>query len=299
MTTLDLGNRLNQIVLTARGILFRQSELAQLTYGAFDIAYRKVQADESETVELVYPVGWTAQRQPITATRKYSKQELLTQYQFLAINHVASNGIVHLVTIIEAMTNDLLRAIFAKYPQKLGSDRKIPIGVVLESTSIEGIHSQAIDALLNDFAYKSPTDYAEAIDKQTGINLRECTAFHRYVELKATRDVYIHNRGMANRTYVRKAGQHVRVPDGNFLPTDVQYFLESFEQCVQLTEWWEIELHDKWYSSEFEARKNVPQRADDEGIPPPVDAVSEELRALAAKYASVNVHGGKPEDDQV
>jgi hypothetical protein len=284
MTTVDLGNQLNRVVNSARAILFRQGELAQLTYGAFDIASIKVQEDSNETIDISFPVGWTADHKPINSTRTYSKQELLSQYQFLALNQLASNAILHLVTTVEAMTEDLLRAVFMKYPQKLGSDTKISVGAVLEATSIEAVHAHAVDTMLNKLAYKSPADFADEVQKQMGIALLECTAFHRYMEVKATRDVYIHNRGMANKVYAVKAGQHARVQAGQFLPADVQYFLESYEQCLRLTEWWERQLHDKWHSSEFEARQNAPKQTPEQGIAPPIDSVSERLRKLAAKY---------------
>lgn len=69
-------------------------------------------------------------------------------------------------------------------------------------------------------------------------------------------------------------------------PVDAQYFLELFKQCVQLTEWWEEQLHGKWHSSEFDARKNAPEApGGDEGMTPPTDSSSAELRELAAKVA--------------
>lgn len=298
MSSNDLGNQLNLIVASARGALFRQSELAHLTYGAFDIAFRKVQADAQEVIEFTYPVGWKADSQPVNVTKKYSKHELLAQYQFLGLKQLASNAIVHLVTLMEAMSNDLLRTVIAKYPQKLGGEKKISLGIVLGSNSIEVIHAHAIDALLNELSYKSPTDYAEFIEKLIGIKLLECTAFHRYVELKATRDVYIHNRGFANDIYVRKAGHHARVAVGNLLPTDLRYFLESFEQCVQLTEWWEQQLHEKWYSSEFEARKGAPVAPPEVAPLQVVDRVSEQLRELAAKIARPTKKGYDTSSDR-
>jgi len=286
MMNLDLGNHLNRVVRATRGFLFRQSELAQLTFGAFDIAYRRVQEDQREEIELQYPVGWTADQKPIPSTRKYSKQELLTQYQFLAADQLSQNGILHLVTIMEAMAEDLLRAVYLKYPEKLGADKKINIGAVLQVTSLEALRAHAVDTVLNENAYSSPKEHARAIRKLMGINLLECTAFHRYIELKATRDVYIHNRGYANKTYIRKAGQHSRVKEGDFLPANAQYFHESFEQCVQLTEWWEEVLHKKWHSSEYENRLTSESRQDVTPSQPTGDAVSEQLRLLAAKYAS-------------
>lgn len=144
MSTNDIGNQLNRTVAGARGALFRQSELAHLTYGAFDIAFRKVQADTQEIIEFTYPVGWTADSQPVNVTKKYSKQELLAQYQFLGLKQLASNAIVHLVTLMEAMSNDILRVVIARYPQKLGADKKNLTGYC-SRLEFDGSHPRACD----------------------------------------------------------------------------------------------------------------------------------------------------------
>jgi hypothetical protein len=41
------------------------------------------------------------------------------------------------------------------------------------------------------------------------------------------------------------------------LPVDIPYFLESYEACLQLTEWLESELDQHWHSSEREAAREV------------------------------------------
>ncbi len=43
MTNVNLGNQLNQIVALAKSTMFDQGELAQLAYGAFDIAAQSMQ----------------------------------------------------------------------------------------------------------------------------------------------------------------------------------------------------------------------------------------------------------------
>ena len=138
------------------------------------------------------------------------------------------------------------------YPQKLGTKRTLPIKTILEATSIQEVHMRATDGLINELTYKSPAEFAEAIRSLIPINLLECPAFHKYIEIKATRDIYIHNKGIANDVYLRKAGSHARVKEGTVLPSDIQYFLESYESCLQLIEWLESELHQHWHSSEYE-----------------------------------------------
>lgn len=256
MTTVNIGNQLNQIVTTARTTMFDQGELAQLTYGAFDIAARSMQDAEQEEITVTFPVGYKPDKTAIESFRTYRKEQLLSKYQYLAFHQLSVNALVQLVTIVETMLGDIVRAVVVRYPQKLGGKRSLSIQTVLESTSLEEIHLRATDALLNELAYKSPAEFAESMQQLLSVNLLECPAFHWYMEVKASRDIYIHNRNIANDVYVRKAGSHARVNSGAALPADIQYFLESYEHCLQIADWLETELHSHWHSSEFEDRIN-------------------------------------------
>lgn len=251
----NLGNALNRIVRQARHAMFDQGELAQLTYGAFDIAAKTLHDLDLQDIEVTFPVGYKPDRTPIQSTRTYRKDQLLTKYQYLAFHQLTVNALIHLVTLVETMLSDVVRLVVARYPQKLGGKRNLPIQAVLESTSLEEVHLRATDALLNELAYKSPADFAEAIQPLLSINLLECPAFHKYVEVKATRDIFVHNSGIANDVYIRKSGSHARAKAGTSLPADVTYFLESYETCLQVADWLELELHNHWHSSEYEDRK--------------------------------------------
>lgn len=256
MSSVNLGNQLNQIVASATYTMFDQGEFAQLTYGAFDIAARSMQDMQQEEIEVTFPIGYKPDRTAISSTRTYRKEQLLSKYQFLAFNQLSVNAVVQLVTIVETMLGDVVRAVVVRYPQKLGAKRNLSIQAVLESTSLEEIHLRATDTLLNELAYKSPAEFAESFQQLLSVNLLECPAFHRYMEVKATRDIFIHNRGIANDVYVRKAGSHARANSGMGLPADIQYFLESYEHCLQVADWLKVELHSHWHSSEYEDRKN-------------------------------------------
>lgn len=254
MSSTNLGNQLNQIVYMARAAMFEQGELAQLTHSALDIAATSMQSMGQDEIELTFPVGYNPDKTAIQSTWKYRKEELLSRYQFLASHQLSINSIIQLVTITETMLSDIIRAVVAKYPQKLGGKRSISIQAVLESTTLEEVHLRATDTLLNELAYKSPVEFSEAMNQLLSVNLLECPAFHRYMEIKATRDIFIHNQGVANDIYIRKSGTHARVRSGVKLPTDIHYFLESYEQCLQISDWLEAELHNHWHSSDFEDR---------------------------------------------
>jgi hypothetical protein len=186
----------------------------------------------------------------------------------LQLHQLSINGLFQLVAITEASFTDIVRAV-CKFPQKLGGKRSISLQTVLESRTVEELHIKATDNLLNELSYKSPADFSEAVQSLLSLNLLECPAFHKYMEIKASRDIFIHNRGVANETYVRKAGTHQRVNSGMKVPAHLLYFLESYEVCLQFNEWLEKQLHERWHSSALEGRKfpqiemQLPQPAED------------------------------------
>jgi hypothetical protein len=260
MTEINIGNLLYRLTSAARYSLFDQGELAQLTYGAFDVVADKVTSSLDEVIEISFPVGYRPDKTSILSTRKYDKAQLLQRYQHLAFHSLPVNGLLQLVTTIEALLGDVTCAVITRYPHKLGAKRTIALQMVLEAKTIEEIHLGATDSLLNELSYKSPREFAEALQSLLSINLLECPAFHKYIEVKASRDIFIHNRGIVNEAYLRKTDSHARAKMSQLLPADISYFLESYESCLQLTEWLEKELHQRWHSSELEESKKESQQ---------------------------------------
>jgi hypothetical protein len=258
MNVSSLGNTLYRLIVTARQSLFNQGEFAQLTYNAFDVVATNITKSESDAIEISIPVGYRPDRTPILSRSKYTKEQLLGRYHYLAFLQLPLNGLTQLVTITESLIGDVIRAVVVRYPQKLGAKRTIQLQSVLEAESLEEVHLRATDSLLNDLSYKSPLELALVLNDLLSINPVECPAFHKYVELKATRDIHVHNRGWVNETYLKKAGSHARAGNKAALPVDNQYFLESYEACLQLTEWLEKELDQHWHSSDREAAKDRP-----------------------------------------
>lgn len=113
--------------------------------------------------------------------------------------------------------------------------------------------------------------------------------YHKYIELKATRDIHIHNAGYANDIYLAKAGPLSRVKSGTYLPVTVQYFLQSYEACIQLTEIFEDELHKIWPSPEYLKRKAaINEKGKEKVIEENVDLLIEESQKKAIEGQTDN-----------
>lgn len=243
------GDKLIEIINESRNQLFLQGEMAQLTYISFEQMTTWVDNQKEDTIPISYPIGYNPDKTTMMSQPyNYSKDDLKGRYAFLGLNKLPIDAIYQLVTITETMLNDLLRIILIEFPKKIPNKRKLDIEQVLACDNLDQIKLTIVDTILNEFAYKSPKEYADEFSFYTGVKLLENPVYHQYIELKATRDIHIHNKGFANEIYLNKAGVLARVKIGNYLPVTIQYFLEMYEQCLQLTEVLEKALNDIWPS---------------------------------------------------
>jgi hypothetical protein len=248
---IGLGNKLYRIASGTQQLLFSQGELAQLSHRSFHDSIQIMTKLEGDKVTISYPVGYKPSNESILSSYSYTKEELSNRYNYLMHSQLPINGIFQLSMIMEVMFTSLIREIVLEIPAKISTKKQITIGEVLNSTSIEELHNSITDKVLNELSYKSPRDFAVEAETYFSFNLLESPAYHQYVEMKATRDIFIHNFGVANEIYRNKAGSHARAKAGEDLPITQIYFLEAYEACIQLTEWLEENLHNKWYSSEY------------------------------------------------
>lgn len=252
------GDKLIEIIKASRNQLFLQGEMAQLTYISFEQMTTWVDNQKEDTIPISYPIGYNPDKTTMMSQPyNYSKDDLKERYAFLGLNKLPIDAIYQLVTITETMLNDLLRAILIEFPKKIPNKRKLDIDQVLACDNLDQIKLAIVDTILNEFAYKSPKEFADEFSFYTGVKLLENPVYHQYIELKATRDIHIHNKGVANEIYLNKAGVLARVKSGNYLPVTIQYFLEMYEQCLQLTEVLEKSLNDIWPSMKYKTKKQL------------------------------------------
>jgi hypothetical protein len=284
LDTAKFGDRLNQIAHSSTSSILRHNQVAQLTWSAYHAAVSAMPSDGS-AVQVQYPIGWKDDK-PTLHTAQYSQQYLRERYRMLATIQLPTDLLTQMVTTVETMLLDVIRAVVIEFPKKLNKEKKIELSFVLSAKSIEEVHTRAADALINELSYLSPKDFAKSFNDYVGVDLMDCAAFQRYQEIKATRDVYMHNGGFANQTYLKKSGSHARARDLEKVPIDLVYFFKSSEECLSLSEWLEEQLHEIWRSDEYVARL---ARLRDEGNESPDqssvprDETSEELLKLAAK----------------
>ena len=117
------------------------------------------------------------------------------------------------VSILEAFLTDFLRYWLLAYPESL-SRRQVEFKAILEATDKDAITRFVVDTQLNEVTYKSPHDWFKYLDERAKLGVPADEEVNRFSEAKASRDVLVHNGGIANRIYESKAGRLARYQPG-------------------------------------------------------------------------------------
>ncbi len=97
--------------------------------------------------------------------------------------------------------------------------RQIPLGLIFEAVDLEDAKNRALDIEMNSLSYKKLADWFAFLDLVVRLGCPTPDEVQRLAECKATRDVFVHNRGIANEVYRDKSGPFARFKVGE--PIDV------------------------------------------------------------------------------
>ncbi|MDY6865373.1 MAG: hypothetical protein SVY15_05305 [Halobacteriota archaeon] len=112
--------------------------------------------------------------------------------------------------------------------------------MIIDAESKEAIIAALIGRELNDIKYKSVSDwFAYLTNLVSTCKIPEKT-IAKIGEVKATRDILVHNAGVVNQTYLNKSGQFSRAAVGEYISITADYTLE----CWQLLSSTLIEILD-------------------------------------------------------
>jgi hypothetical protein len=163
------------------------------------------------------------------------------------VNQARKRGIYEqsLVTAVastEDYVQQTLKFVLRLHPGKLNlsvdgtpTKRSVPLDLVLRSTSLDQLLSSVIQKQLISTFYGSPERYFHYIEAVLSIEIDKKLQ-GKFQEIKATRDIIIHNSGYANEVYVEKAGRVARAQAGHLLQVDDKYFERSIQTMKELTQ---------------------------------------------------------------
>jgi hypothetical protein len=171
-------------------------------------------------------------RNPTTGTR-VDEKVLQGRAQLYVTDYLTSFTFQHFVSLFEDFIFGLLRCWLAAYPASL-SKKQVELGAVLNAPDKSAIILIMVDRELNELKYERLAEWFAYLERLTNLGCPTTTEIEQLAEMKASRDILVHNNGIANPTYVSKAGTQARCQDGDRLEIPEQYHRASWETITKV-----------------------------------------------------------------
>jgi hypothetical protein len=166
-------------------------------------------------------------RNPTTGTR-VDEQVLLGRTQLYVTDYLMSSTFQHFVSLFEDFFFELLRDWLSAYPGSL-SKKQVEMGTVLKAPDKAAIVLTVVDKELNELKYERVADWFTFLDRLINLGCPTAEEIEKLAEIKASRDILVHNNGIANATYVSKSGSRARYKEGEKLEISEQYHRVTWE----------------------------------------------------------------------
>jgi hypothetical protein len=166
-------------------------------------------------------------RNPTTRTR-VDKLTLLRQSRLYLTNYLAPWSFQHFVSLFEDFVFELLRTWLVACPGSL-SKKTVDVATILKAVDTRAVLLTVVDKELNELKYERLADWFAYLERLTHVGCPSTDEIQRLAEIKASRDILVHNNGLANATYLSKAGSLARYRAGEQLQIPEKYHRESWE----------------------------------------------------------------------
>ncbi len=145
------------------------------------------------------------------------------------------------VSRFEFYLSDVIGQYLRFFPKKLSigpkggdSGKQVPIQLLVDAEDLEELRDEVIDLRLQTIFHAEPKEYCTYFNavSELGISLDD---FGHFFEIKATRDLAVHNSLMVNDLYLKKAGDRSRGELGDKLKVRRDYFEEALSAMKTLS----------------------------------------------------------------
>jgi hypothetical protein len=173
--------------------------------------------------------------------------------------YIRSQLFIALMAELEDFLAQLLMLVLRAYPHKI-KDKTIVLDEILRLGTIEAVIAEAATAELTNLFYASPKKYRRRIEEVLSMTSDVLEPlWPSYTEMKARRDIGLHNGWRQNEIYCRRLAE-VRsdVPDSDFLGIDREYFAEALARGEGLVDTIALHCIGKFGRGEVDGRKVPP-----------------------------------------
>ncbi|MCX7012109.1 MAG: hypothetical protein NTW86_06010 [Candidatus Sumerlaeota bacterium] len=166
-------------------------------------------------------------RNRTTGTRADGQSLLALAQRYLTV-YLIPSSFQHFVSLFEDFFFDLLRVWLVAHAESL-SKKQVEFGSVLRASDKAAIVSMVVDRDLHDLGFKRVDEWFAYLERLVKLGCPAAEEIENLAEIKASRDILVHNNGIANAKYVEKAGRLARYSDGQRLEIPEPYHRASWE----------------------------------------------------------------------
>lgn len=118
---------------------------------------------------------------------------------------IFETNIVAIVSRVEAFIQDCIRIAIVDKPEKLSliGDKNIPLNLFLELEDRDVLLEAVIELRCQELLFAKPKDYLDKFAKVLSIEIKS-EILESFIEMKASRDVIVHNRVQSTRSMSKK-----------------------------------------------------------------------------------------------
>jgi hypothetical protein len=193
--------------------------------------------------------GHTLKTRIIETETEVTEQDLINLYQRHKITYLHGLSFVQLTSVFEAFLFDFLRLLLTNNPRHLAQKKQIEVGVALSAADRGALVLLIAERELNELKYNRPRAWFDYMSKIIKLGCPTEEEIERIAEMKAARDLLIHNSGIVNKTYLEKAGATGRYAIGDPVVIDRPYFNDCWVLAKKLVD--DVAVAAKRRLSEF------------------------------------------------
>jgi hypothetical protein len=145
--------------------------------------------------------------------------------------HLAESVFKDLASVLEDWVFGLLALWLLAYPKGIpNKERKpVPLADLLEAADLDALIRDVVRREVLSIAYKRPADWFAYLQDRVDLGCPTADQIKDLAEIKASRDVLTHNRGIVNQAYLEKSGDRARFTDADRLDVPEPYLFVSLK----------------------------------------------------------------------
>ena len=210
----------------------------QLTISGLLLKLHELERNTKQDTSVITVPSMRGKKARITRNNKYLCRIIADKIKFK--EYVQS--LIFAITLTESYLAEMLIIVLRSYPEKLlistkgnevndGAMYPVDMKDILKLRNFDALIMDKAEQRVREVIFATPRAYAVYINKVLSFNIANET-LEQFSESKATRDIYVHGDGIANKIYELKAGKLARGNAGQKLVVDGRY-LKASVSCMK------------------------------------------------------------------